>query len=415
MNKELINELIRDIQARLDTIRGEVNERDKITTVQELEAAINKRGLIELDTKEFPLNLPTRIFGNTTIVGNEAKITSLLYVNEADNDILLKEFTLVAPQKARSLLRLGNNVDGAQTVNNLPFNITLDHLMIPTHRGRSAIEVNSDRTSLLNCTIMDVYDPDGTDSQAVVIQNTPGNFLLDGGYFEAASENLLVGGDTLRLETTRKNIIIRNATFSKKMSWKGVVPTKNIIELKDGSDVEIDNCELNNCWLSGQGGYAFMFTPTMGGQLVDVLVKNCTVRNVTGCFNIAGRDINKLNFTRTRVTISGGKYDMNQLEMGGKSRFCLVARGPEEIIIDNVEVTANGDYSQFLYVGDSEPIDRVYITNSKWPYGTYGISIGPKHHGDNSLGIIKSLVIKGNTISGAPSSFRGRYPENTYV
>lgn len=414
MNKELVNQLLDDIHLRLETIRREVNRVNRITTVEALEKALLDGGELNLETAIFDVKLPTRIPQNTKILGNGATIVGLLYVNEDDGNIALKDLELKSSGPARSLLRLGNNVNGAQTLDRIPRNILLDKVHIKSHRGRTAIEVNSDTTWLQDCVITDVYDPAGTDSQAVVIQNTPGNFQLLGGHYEAASENLLVGGDDLRLGTTRRNIYIGRATFIKPLEWMGKIPIKNLIELKDGWGVLIEECALANCWVSGQTGYAFVFTPVMGGQ-VQVEVRNCNVKNVVGVALIGGVDKNGINTTRTQVRFEGGKFEMNAAELGGTSRFALMTGGPEEVIINGVDVTATGDLRQFVYVGDTKPVDRLYITNSKFPYGTYGVSIAQEHHGANTKGIVKDLIIKGNTISGAKDAFKKLHPENIYV
>lgn len=415
MNKELVNQMLHDIYLRLEAVKAEVNREERITTVEALEKALSIGGTdINLETGIFDVKLPIRIPGDTKVLGNSAKIVGLPYVNEDDSNIVLVDLELASPNVARSLIRLGNNIDGAQTLDRIPRNIILDKVYIKSHRGRTAIEVNSDTTSLYDCVVTDVYDPAGTDSQAVVVQNTPGNLHLSGGHYEAASENLLVGGDSLRLGTTRRNIYIGRASFTKRLEWMGKVPVKNLIELKDGWGVLIDECALTNCWVSGQTGYAFVFTPVMGGQ-VQVEVRNCSVSNVVGVALIGGVDKNGINTTRTQVRFEGGRYEMNSEILGGTSRFALMTGGPEEVIINNVEVTANGNFPQFVYVGDTKPVERLHITNSKFPYGAYGLSIAQEHHGANTKGIVKSLVIKGNTISGAKDAFKKLHPENIYV
>jgi hypothetical protein len=87
--------------------------------------------------------------------------------------------------------------------------------------------------------------------------------------------------------------------------------------------------------------------------------------------------------------------------------------GPESFTVEGATIAHEG--SSFLEVGDDDPIDLIRIFGCVWNYGTYGIRIGGYNHGDNSRGIVRTLQIEGNTIAGAHSQFRDRYPLNTYV
>jgi len=314
-----------------------------------------------------------------------------------------------------SALRIGRNDDKQTTVDQAPRGITLRGVSSMGHRGKRAFEINGADVTLVDCDVRDCYDPDNQDSQAIWIGNAPGPVVVEGGYFEAASECLMVGGDAMKIPGCRPTgITIRNAMFAKPMAWRTAgIPVKNLLELKDGHDVLIENCTLAQCWQSAQDGYAFMFTPTRGGSVRNVVVQNCHVQDVGGIVNITGVDADDRSLPRTQVAIVGGEYHTNKAEFGGSGRFCLIGRGPESFIVEDALIRHDG--SSFIDVGDDDPVDLLRVVNCDWNYGSYGIRIGGANHGDNASGQIRELVITGNTISGAHSQFRDRYPDNTYV
>jgi hypothetical protein len=314
------------------------------------------------------------------------------------------------------VLRIGRNDDAQVTVDQAPRGITLHGIASDGHRGKRVFEINGADVTLTECYVRDCYDPGNQDSQAIWIGNAPGPVVVEGGYFEAASECLMVGGDSMKIPGCRPTgITIRGATFTKALAWhvEGGPPVKNLLELKDGHDVLIEECDLSNCWQSAQDGYAFMFTPTRGGSVRNVVVRNCRVSNVGGIVNITGVDADDRSLPRTQVAIYGGEYRTNKAAMGGSGRFCLIGRGPESFIVEDAYIRHDG--SSFIDVGDSDPIDVLHVIGCDWNYGSYGIRIGGANHGDNAAGQIRELVITGNTITGAHSTFRDRYPDNTYV
>lgn len=314
-------------------------------------------------------------------------------------------------------VQIGRNDDAQTTLAQAPSGIRIHAVKASGHRGKRVFEINARNVELTNCEVYDSYDPGGQDSQAIWLGNCPGPVTILGGYFEGASENLMVGGDTMKIPDCRPTgITIRGATFVKPLTWQaaGTPKVKNLLELKDGHDVLVEDCTFAQCWKSAQDGYAFMLTPSQGGSLQNVVIRNCRVRDVGGIVNITGTDASGINPQRTQVAIRGGDYRTNKLAMGGSGRFCLANRGPEWIIVEDCVITHEG--SAFCDLADDKaPIDLLRIVNSTWNYGSYGIRIGGCNHGDNALGIIGTIEITGNTITGAHSLFRDRYPENTYL
>jgi hypothetical protein len=322
----------------------------------------------------------------------------------------------VATASDQAALQIGRNDSQQTTLEAAPNVVIARGVTSSGQRGKRAIEVNGRDVELVDCEVHDCYDPAGRDSQAVWIGNAPGPVRVIGGYFEGASETLMVGGDTMKIPDCRPTWIrISGGTYTKRLAWKeaGVPKVKNLLELKDGLDVLIEDCEFYNCWKSGQDGYGFMFTPSNGGA-VSVTVRNCRMHDVGGIVNVTGTDASGINPTRTRVAIYGGDYRTNTAAMGGSGRFLLAQRGPASLIVDHATIAHEGNALMDL-ADDDVPIDVLQVVNSTWNYGSYGIRIGGASHGDNSAGIIRSIDITGNTITGAHSQFRDRYPDNIYL
>lgn len=339
--------------------------------------------------------------------------TLVVQVGTSDVDI---EHLSVFAASFHTGLRLGANDDKQTTREQAPRRIRLARVSSTGQRGKRAIEVNAAEVVISDCEIRDCYDPDKRDSQAIWIGNAPGPVTIENCYLEAASENILVGGDWMKIPNCRPTgITIRDCTLTKRNEWRGnsAIPVKNLLELKDGHDVLIERCALAHCWKSGQDGYAFMLTPASGGSLRNVVIRECTAEDVGGIVNITGTDAAAVNTERTQVTIVGGRFVATCATNGGRGCFALITRGPESVIIDGIEASVDG--TMFVGIEDNAPVDLLRIVGSTWNYPKYGIRIGGQNHGDNSLGIVRTIQIEGNIITGAHSSFRERYPQNEYV
>lgn len=314
------------------------------------------------------------------------------------------------------MIRIGLNTVVQNKVELVPKDVLIDGYNVTTLRDKRAIEVNFTKGIIRNCRIEDVYHPNKQDSQAIAISNTPGDLEISDNYLEAASENIMVGGDTMKIPGIRPtNIRILRNHLEKPLRWKGdpAVPVKNLLELKDGHDVLIEDTYARNCWVSGQGGYCFMFTPSNGASLRNIRVVRADVANVSGIVNITGNDAKGINTVRTQITFDGGTYKTNKAGMGGRGDFALITRGPEYLDVFNCDIQIDG--TAFIIVGDDKVIDRIQVENCSFNCGKYGIIIDGQMYGRNPNNVVKSLIIRNNVISQANATFKANFPNNTYV
>lgn len=424
------------IDALTQAIRTEVQEPPDppITTIgqgDDLQAALNQGGAIALEASAtFDKDSAFQVAQSHTALrgttDNVIRTSSGHVLNIPINidDVQFERFAFDAP--ANEAVQIGVNGPTQNTVDLAPTGVVFRNLVSRGHRGKRAFDVNGAGVEFHDCEVHDCWSPAGVDSQAIAILNAPGPILVNGGYFEAGSENFMVGGDTMKIPNCHPTgITIRNARFSKPLAWKvaGTPKVKNLLELKDGVDVLIDNCDFENSWASGQDGYCFMFTPSVGGVNRNVVVRNCRVSNVGGIVNIIGSDKSGLNSLRTQVSFLGGTYTTNKAQMGGRGVFALVGNGKaptgpqgcEWLIVEACTISVDG--TAFIDVYDTVPgsVDLLRIVGCRWNYPTYGIRFGGYSHGEDRLGVVKQIVIEGNTISNAASAFKTRYPNNTYV
>jgi hypothetical protein len=425
MDSEKILSYCDQIDLLVEKIRGEVEgdpiDHEPLHEGDDLQAALNEGGSWLIDEgvkfhRAAGYNVPV---ANTVLRGTEnnaisADTGSAFTIPIGQRNIDIENVKISS--NATVAVQVGNNTNEQNTVELAPSMIRFFQLTVSKHRGKRAFEIDASDVEFLNCSILDVYDPAGKDSQAIWIGNSPGSVLISDCVLEAASETVMVGGDTMKIPNCRpKGITLRRVHLAKNLDWKtaGTPKVKNIFELKDGHNVLIENSDLQYCWKSAQDGYCFMFTPSQGGSLRNVAVKDCRVNHVGAIVNVTGKDASEINQERTQVFFEGGEYRTNIAEFPGPGRFMLSTNGSESIRVWNALIRHEG--SAFIDHADQSHVDVLEVLGTDWNYGSYGIRIGGRNHGDNSLGLIGELVVEHCTITGAHSQFRERFPNNTYI
>ena len=429
MDSDHVLDLCDQIDALVQQIRNEVTvtpvppDPDTVVleTGDDLQAALTAGGPIELAAEAcFDNDGAYRVpVSGTSVIGRGANVIHTTHDHAFDvpvnvDHLAFGNFLMSSP--APEAFQLGVNGTSQNTVDLAPDDIVIDRVISIGHRGKRAFDVNAGHVVFNQCQVSDCYSLDNIDSQAICILNAPGPVLIDGGYFEAASENVMVGGDTMKIPDCRPTgITIRNATFTKPLAWQsaGNPKVKNLIELKDGNDVLIENCDLTNSWASAQDGFGFMFTPSNGGSNLNVIVRNCRMSNVAGIVNVVGMDKSGKNLNRSQITFSRGDYQTNKLQNGGRGIFALIGESPEWFIAEDCIIRVDG--TAFVDIYDKKPVDVLRIVKCDWNYPKYGIRIGGYNHGEDYYHVCGTIEIAGNVIRGAASAFKTRYPDNTYL
>jgi hypothetical protein len=320
-----------------------------------------------------------------------------------------------------SAIQCGDNVAATQsTIAAVPRDILFERVIVPTHRNRRGFEINC-IGSMVDSRAVDIWDTHGTDSQAIVVLNTPGPWLVDGGEFSAGSEVFLAGGDPIKLAgaVIPSDLTLRNLRLFRPLSWRtdGVNRVvKNLFELKTGYRVRVQNVLMEGNWVGGQTGNAVVLTPRSGGAIGDVEFDGVYIRDTATCLQLTGHDLPTLAPTPTRTTgivFRNSVCLANRATYGGRGILAEITMGPDTLDFDNMVFV--GDGNQIVYVGDAERVGRVRFVNGFGTTGAYGFMGAGQANAANWTAWTDALEVTASTFTGAATALRTNLPQNTYV
>lgn len=373
------------------------------------------------------ITLPTgaRLYGNGAKVHGVGKQALLVPIGASH--IYVENLTCTSDYRS-AVVSLGDATVAQNAVELVPRDVTLVNVHVPTHRGKRAFEVHATEVSLIACSALDVYDPGLADSQAIWIHNTPGVVRVTGGVFEAGSENIMIGGDSVKIPgNTPTDIIIDEVILQKPLSWQtdGINrAVKNLFEVKAGRGVILRNSTLDGSWAAAQTGWAIVITPKNANIVDGVLVEDCVVRNAGGLVQLMGLDYNTVTPQATKgIVLRRVDFTISKAQFGGQGHLATLTGGMKDVTFDACNGTFDG--SQIL-ISDSSALygqqGPVTITGCTMPTGAYGLKADGANYGDplavGSVYTGQELLIgaiSGNTFSGAPSRFKTNFPSNTYI
>lgn len=335
-------------------------------------------------------------------------------IHSGARGIYQDSFTVTS--NARTVYQCGYNDDKQTALEGVPQDIVLSNLYIPYHRGPCGLEVNSFKTKVINPKIYDVWDPSlGTDSAAIKVLNSPGEFHLSGGELSAASENFLCGGDQTKIPNLiPQNIILEDFRAFKPLSWKsdGMKRNiKNLIEFKTGKNVIIRKFDISGSWKDAQDGYALMLTPTRGGELSNFTIEDGRIRDCAALLNMTGFDSWKLNPNRTKgMTLRRLNSFTEFAKHGSGTARCILIDSPEDFQVS--DSTLIHDASSLVYqVGT--PLENFEFMDSRAIAGKYSFNF--KGYANSVEPGAKQFLVEGNTFASAPSALKSKFPNNRYL
>lgn len=409
-----------------------------IATNAELTAALLKGGTITLAPGAQFTGAFTIAVSGTTLVGNSASIAgpkgaAAIYVPPDVDDVAMSDLTVTSADDQRVIL-LGRNDSAQTTLEHVPQHITLTRITIPTFRGKRGIEVNAANVTLVDCTVLDVYDPAGRDSQAVAVANTPGPVTIRGGSFNSGSEPFLAGGSVAPIAgVVPSDILIEDATFFRPLSWQtdGVRrQVKNLIEFKTGHRVIVRRVTLDGAWRDAQDGFAIVITPHSGGDIHDVLLDHLTIRNVSACLQVLGQEYATTEL-RTPSPTSG--IQLTNSTCTASKQFGLLGIGaslsgaPADVslvgntfILDGTRIAVYDAGTVLAPSGTTTqpagPMASLTFTNNRVSGGMlYDFILQGQPHLSPLQTGVTSLSVTGNTFADASSTLKKNAPQNTYV
>lgn len=228
------------------------------------------------------------------------------------------------------------------------------------------------------------------------------------------------GADPAILGLTPAGIRLTGNTLSKPVAWRTAnAPwqVKNLLELKNARDVQIDGNLLERSWQQAQTGYAVLFTVRNqdGGcpwcQVEAVTFQRNIVRDVAAGVQIIGSDPDYATRPMRQVTIAGNLFDGIDREVnGGDGYFALIGGSPSEVVIDHNTIVQRSS-GGVLKLADGATSGFRY-TNNLSRHGDYGI-IGTDHGiGEDSIqAFLPGARIEQNVLAEGDAA---RYPAGNY-
>lgn len=402
-----------------------------VRTTSELTAALQTGGIIELaaDAEEFYNPTGFVLLSNTRLRAPSGGVI------RADNQpaLRVKPHTVnveISGMTCKSgfsgaVIQLGDNTATTQGVPDaVPRTMLIRNVTIPTHRGKRGIEVNAGDMLIKDCTIEDVWSSAGQDSQAICVLNSPGGITIEGGTYSAGSENIMLGGDSMKVPgQTISGVVIKNVKLYKPLTWQtdGVNRVvKNLLEIKAGRNIEILNCTLDGSWRAGQDGYAFVITPKNSQYIENVTIDGCTVTNCGAGFNILGEDYNTVTpQPLAGVVVKNSSFSVSKTLYGGRGILALLTGGTKDVLFENV--TFKGDGNAILQSDSQKVQGPCVVFGGTLTYLQYGVTMPGSMYGDpldpSSPYYGRRLMVdfQQNTFTGTVASkFKTNFPNNIY-
>lgn len=396
-----------------------------------LQAALDRGGIIELESGatfagRYQLRTDTALRGAARLVGIGG---SALRLETGARAVSIDGLTLESDSMA--VCDLGDNDDRQTTLADVPESVIVRRVTIPAHRGRRGLSVHATQVLIEDCTILDVYDPNRTDSQAIYILNTPGGVQITGCRLSAGSEVILVGGDTPRIPgLVPAGLLVNDCELFRPASWQtdGINrAVKNLFELKIGHDVTVRTCNLHGCWAAAQQGEAFMLTPTRGGNVQRVRLEGNEIWDVGSGINLIGLAYDAPTPARTSdIDVANNHFRISRQTHGGRGQLLTAGGGPGRVSFIGNQVVCDGTSTIYYYEGSVHATDgtdthvpggkmgALEVIGNEMTLGKYGFNLGGVPNAAQWEASVESMVVTDNRFTG-PSTMQKVFPDNVYT
>jgi hypothetical protein len=267
----------------------------------------------------------------------------------------------------------------------MPHHIVLDRIYIhgdPTYGQKRGVALNAGDTEIVNSYISDIKSR-GQDAQAIAGWNGAGPYLIENNYLEASGENILFGGaDPSIRDLVPSDIVIRRNVVAKPLAWRNEGwLVKNSLELKNARRVVIEGNVFENVWLSGQVGFAILFTPAnQDGRapwsvVEDVAFRNNVVRHAGGGVNMTGVDHVSGSGRTQRIQIANNLfYDIGS-PWGGAGIFLQMGLSPRDVVVERNTILHSGNIVTVYGKQNGEPwrVDGFVFRENVARHNDYGV------------------------------------------
>jgi hypothetical protein len=377
--------------------------------------------------RRLSIRRPVTIIGDGAEIRAEAGGTCVVDVRPGTTDVLISGLRVTAAPgvSINDLVCLGHG-DATQTaLDQQPRRITfVGNTVLGNGLTKRGIAIHGADIMVLDNRVLNIARV-GQDSSAIGGWNGEGRWTIENNELEGASENILIGGADPRIVgLVPTDITIRGNHLFKRLSWRGAgVGVKNLLELKTGRRVRIEDNLLEFNWVDGQTGWGIVLTPSQYGtnpqnSLEDIDIINNVLRETSSGINLLGSGQNSVTGITKRVHVSGNYISTNRAAYGGHGWILQVGRSPEDVELtqNTIEMPGSG---QLVVVTDGIVEGLTITRNAVRSIGTYGI-IGRANNTNQNRGNGFAIYAPGGTVTGnlfadAHAVFKSNFPGNTYV
>jgi len=323
------------------------------------------------------------------------------------------------------LVCLGHADETQTTLDQQPRRITFtDNTVVGNGLTKRGIAIHGLDITVSNNEVLNISRV-GQDSSALGGWNGEGRWTIENNKLEGASENILLGGaDPTIVGLVPADITIRGNHLFKRLTWRGAgVGVKNLLELKTGRRVRIENNLLEFNWVDGQTGWGIVLTPSQYGtnpqnSLEDIDIVDNVLRETGSGINLLGSGQNSVTGITRRVRVSGNYISTNRATYGGHGWILQVGRSPQDVHLtqNTFEMPGSG---QLVVVTDGVVSGLTIARNAVRPLGSYGI-IGRadgrnQNRGNGFSTYAPRGIMAGNLFADAHAVFKANFPANTYA
>lgn len=426
-----IRDVLQAVQQQLAALLARLPATPPIATPAELQAALDAGGTVTLAPGlTYAGTFVIRTSG-TILVGRQSALSGTggpaLRIAPGVVDVVVSDLVATSDDSG-AVLQCGDNGSTQTTRAQQPQRITVRNLSIPTHRGKRGIEWNCGGT-IVSSSVLDVWASSLQDSQAIAMINSCGPLTVQGGTYVAASENIMVGGDRLKItdcpEGVATDLLLEDVTLLKPDAWRtdGVKrAVKNLLELKAGKRITVRRARLSGSWgpafLGVQDGSAIVITPKNGQFLADITLEDLEVDRAAGGLQLLGTDYNSVTpIATTNVTVRRSTFRGLTKSWGGRGILAIVTGGMQAATFDQVDATFDGP--AIIVCGTETPVGPLAFTGGRMTTGGYGVMAPGVNYGGAPPAAYAArpcvTTFQGNTFAGAPSTFKTNYPANTWT
>jgi uncharacterized protein YjdB len=276
-----------------------------------------------------------------------------------------------------SLIEFGDGSSAQNSLSLVAHDLVLDRSWVhgtPTQIVRRCVSLQSATSAVIDSWMSDCHS-NNSDSQAIIGWNGPGPYQIQNNHLEGGHQAIMFGGaDPWITNLIPSDITIVGNDMTRPLSWQGVWTTKTIFESKNSKRVLLEGNILENVWISGQVGYAFvMKSEDQNGratwtQTADITVRYNLIRTVGSAFNIAAKPGVYPAVPAARFTIHDNLVQ-NLGYAGEGIPLQLLDALSDVIVAHNTFMNAVKKAVSL----DGGVMSRIVIHSNVLPNGTYGV------------------------------------------